>query len=75
MTGPWIGFNDVVSTQLSDSGYNSMSPTYVKTLNGLTFSTADAYGWSINTEDVYGSVMISSVCVTFCEAVLYVRGT
>ena len=74
-TGPWIADNDLVSTQLSDSGYNSTSPVYVNTLNGLTFSTAEAYGWSINTVDEYGSVTISSVCCTFCDDVLYCKGT
>ena len=44
-----------------------MSPENVKTLNGLTFSTADAYGWSTRTVDEYGRVIISSsmFCFTF----------
>ena len=75
-TGPWTGLSDVVSTQLSDSGNNSISPENVKTLNGLTFSTADAYGWSTRRVDVYGSVIISSsFCCTFWDDVLYCRGT
>ena len=70
-----IGLRDLVSTQLSFSGYRTTSPTYVKTLNGLTFSTAEAYGWSINTASVYGSVIISSVCCTFALLVPYANGT
>ena len=44
-------------------------------MNGLTFSTPDAYDWSKRTASVYGSVTRSPVCCTLVDAVENVRGT
>ena len=46
-----------VSTQSSLAGVRSIRPMYVNTLNGLTFSTRDAYDCVINGISSYGNVI------------------
>ena len=60
LSGSWI-----VLTQVSTAGFNSISPVYTTTWNGLTFSTVVAIGCSIQSISSYFKVTESPVFWTF----------